>query len=136
MSLCLQECSPVSSHLAKSKAAFEFFVVSEPQLINSKSIERLQKDLSVELLYPEKMIRGPTNSFCLSRDYLIRKCFDYIQHPANNKIIYATTFGSFDNRENSKYAIQTLANICAWAFNAAPAAPPSYHVPALDVAPQ
>lgn len=85
----------------------------------------------MELLYVEDVIRSRTILFCLLRDYLALKRFEYTQHPANNTKIYGICFTFFYYREDRDYGLQRLANIRSGAPNAAQVAAPATHVPAV-----
>lgn len=72
-----QNYYPVSQQLAKFKAALEFYVNWDPQQSNIECIEGLQKNVPVELLYCEYLIRAPTILFRLPGDYIVLIGFEH-----------------------------------------------------------
>lgn len=131
----LAEFVPAGVASNNFKAVLQLFVNMEPQLPNEDCINGLQEDLTVEMLYCDEIIRGPTTLFRLLRDYLVLKGFRYRQHPDTNKLTYGLAVSFFTCEEDREYALQQLKSLRAHPGAAEPRANvevPVVHNPARE----
>lgn len=77
-------------------------------LFNEDSINGLREELSVEMLFCAKTIRGPTTLIGLLQDYLVLKGFIRHQHPNNDKIMYGLAHFFLKDDKARDYPIQQL----------------------------
>lgn len=84
----LNAYSPASNLHAAVKAVLGMFILEEPQPDNDTYTAGLRTDHTMELLYHEDMLRGPTTVFRILREHFVLKRISYVDHSNSNSITY------------------------------------------------
>lgn len=106
----LSEYNPISTSDCQFKSVLALYVNADPQPSNEECIQGLQDDLTVEMLFQEEVLRGPTTLFRLLRDYIVTKGFNYVPCPGSNRIIKGIANSFFDTSDK-EYAFGCLENL-------------------------
>lgn len=107
----LSEHNPTSTISAECKAALSYYVHADPQLSDGEFIEELQQKLPVELLYCDKLLRGPTAIYRIVGGYLVVKGFNYEMAPGSNWLTRGLAKCFFNDKEDKQYAFRCLDNL-------------------------
>ena len=87
------------------KAALETNICIDPQPTNEEALENLQEDITVDTLYNEEILSGPTTLFRVLRDYLVHIGIPYKQHPKKNLLSLGIAL-TFFYGEEQEYALK------------------------------
>lgn len=81
----LHEFNPTGSHDINVKAALQFWVNSDPLTSTGECILGLNENGSVEIVFHNDFVHGPTTLYHLVRNYLVLKGFVYEMQAGTNR---------------------------------------------------
>ena len=85
---------------------------ADPQPPSEVLIKRLRQDLTVEVLYDQENVRGPSTLYRTLRDYVVLNGLEYSHHGVNNRIIMGQPATLYESEADKSKAYESVAS-CA-----------------------